>query len=332
MMKTLDPSIQQAQVLSILQSTARSSTDPRVPRGVVDALAALQAISPNVPPTLVVNSPLEGANVSPKGVRFEATVTDPDTKLPPAILVAWFDTDGRVLCIGRVCDSGALSLGDHTIRVAAADEVGGLTETEVHIHVVNTAPTPVISLPVNGSTFFVGQLIGFRGTATDPDEDASGLLLSWSSSRDGALGTGGEISRTLSQGDHVITLQATDQFGASAATSISITVNPPGGGGLPSAQIFAPADDSTFTPGTLIRFTGSGFDPDDGELLDGSLSWSSSIDGFLGTGRQLDAILSPPSQLCNPESRAVHIITLTVTDSAGNQTTFSIVVKIGVIC
>ena len=180
-------------MLSILQSTAIPSTDPRVAKGVVNALAALEAISPNVPPTLVVNSPLEGATVSPRGVRLSATVTDPDTKLPPAIQVVWVDSDDRGLCIGTLCDSGPLSLGDHTIKVNAVDEVGGVTGAEVHIHVVNTAPTPAIALPGNGSLFFVGQLIAFRGSASDPDEDASSLQLAWSSSRDGALGTGAEI-------------------------------------------------------------------------------------------------------------------------------------------
>ena len=177
MMKTLDPAIRQEQVLSILTSTAIPSTDPRVARGVVNALAALEAISPNVPPTLVVNNPLRGATVSPRGVRLSATVTDPDTKLPPAILVAWFDTDESLLCVGTLCDSGPLSLGYYTIKVKAVDEVGGLTETEVHIHVVNTAPTPAIALPGSGSVFFVGQLIAFQGTASDPDQDASSLQL-----------------------------------------------------------------------------------------------------------------------------------------------------------
>ena len=47
---------------------------------------------------------------------------------------------------------------------------------------------------------------------------------------------------------------------------------------------------------------------------------------------ELDKVLSPPTDHCNPDDFAIHILTLTVTDSDGNRSTFSILVKVRAIC
>lgn len=57
-------------------------------------------------------------------------------------------------------------------------------------------------------------------TASDPDGNA----LSWSSDKDGALGTGRLLEKVLSSGRHTITLTAADSNGASNATTIQLTV------------------------------------------------------------------------------------------------------------
>jgi hypothetical protein len=329
MMKALDPSIQQDRVLSILQSTANTSPDPRVARGYVDAFRAVEMVSPNVPPTLVVHAPTEGATLSPKGLTFHATVTDPDTKLAPNVKVQWISLGHGVLCEGTTCASGPLALGDHTLFVTALDPFDGATISVVHFRVANTAPTASITMPGDGASFFDGQLIGFRGTASDPDELIPTSQLSWSSNISGALGTGSDLLTTLPAGAHVITLSATDQFGAVGTDTITINVT--AGSGAPSAQILQPANNLLFEPGTPIQFVGSGFDPEDGELPDSALSWSSDIDGPLGTGRNLSVVLSNASTSCPPESLD-HRVTLTVTDSNGNQRSVTIVVRVGRIC
>ena len=91
----------------------------------------------------------------------------------------------------------------------------------------NVAPTVTITGPASGSTYTAGQRITFAGSATDPEDGAlSGTSLAWSSSRDGALGTGGTLEvNTLTVGTHTVTLRATDSGARTSEATVSVTVN-----------------------------------------------------------------------------------------------------------
>lgn len=73
----------------------------------------------------------------------------------------------------------------------------------------------------------------------------------------------------------------------------------------PTVKITKPAD-KFHVPGSNPKVTpqGSGSDPEDGELPGESLSWTSSKDGFLGTGKSLTVELS---KLSGTE-QTVHVI------------------------
>jgi len=93
--------------------------------------------------------------------------------------------------------------------------------------VVPGGPTATITGPGAGSTYTEGQRVEFRGMATD-DED--GILgddaLSWSSNRDGAIGTGTSLNYNgLSTGTHTVTLTATDSDGLRGTATVNVTVN-----------------------------------------------------------------------------------------------------------
>ena len=93
---------------------------------------------------------------------------------------------------------------------------------------VNNAPTVSITSPADGSTFDSGTTINFAGSASDTEDGDLTASLVWTSDKDGQIGTGGSFSTTLSDGTHTITAQVTDSGGATASSSISITVgNPP---------------------------------------------------------------------------------------------------------
>jgi hypothetical protein len=90
-------------------------------------------------------------------------------------------------------------------------------------------------------------------------------------------------------------------------------------GNEPTALINAPADEATYMPGENVLFAGEGFDLEDGPLADDALTWTSSLDGVLGTGGTVErADLSQGS----------HLITLTVRDSASNEATATITLNI----
>jgi glucose/arabinose dehydrogenase len=92
----------------------------------------------------------------------------------------------------------------------------------------NQRPSVTILQPPPGTTAAESTAITFLGSATDPEDGPlTGAALTWSSSVDGALGTGGSITLpTLSPGQHTITLRATDTEGASGSGTIGLTVTP----------------------------------------------------------------------------------------------------------
>ena len=125
---------------------------------------------------------------------------------------------------GRYSWVAASLIGWAMISACGSDDGGGqITPPPV----VPGGPTATITGPASGSTYTEGQRVEFRGMATD-DED--GMLgddaLSWSSNRDGAIGTGSSLNYNgLSTGTHTITLIATDSDGLRGSATVSVTVN-----------------------------------------------------------------------------------------------------------
>ena len=88
------------------------------------------------------------------------------------------------------------------------------------------APTAVITSPASGFTVNEGTPVRFVGSATDPQDGTLGdAALAWSSSIDGALGTGSPLEvASPSVGVHTVTLTATDSDGNTGAASVSVLV------------------------------------------------------------------------------------------------------------
>lgn len=93
-------------------------------------------------------------------------------------------------------------------------------------------------------------------------------------------------------------------------TSFVPVLIPGGGGGgentSPVVTISSPVDGASFVSGTSISFAGSAIDAEDGDLT-GSLVWTSSKDGPIGTGGSFSVVLSD----------GTHTITASVMDSGG---------------
>ena len=90
-------------------------------------------------------------------------------------------------------------------------------------------------------------------------------------------------------------------------------------GNFPTALIEFPSDQASFVIGENVLLSGDGVDLEDGSLPETALSWTSSLDGALGTGSWLER-----SDL----RLGTHLITLTVRDSAGNQSSASVTIYI----
>lgn len=89
-------------------------------------------------------------------------------------------------------------------------------------------PNVTIASPADSSVFELDALITFQGSATDPDGAAIDSLV-WSSSRDGRLGAGSPLVRSLSLGGHVIRLRAYADDGGTGEASVFVSVELPGG-------------------------------------------------------------------------------------------------------
>lgn len=109
-------------------------------------------------------------------------------------------------------------------------------------------------------------------------------------------------------------VSVSDGFRTTRARSAALTG--PGayagaGGSPPFVDIYHPDDGLTFRKGAPLILHSSGWDLEDDALNGASISWSSDVDGFLATGRRL---------IYPDLSVGVHDITVTATDSGGQQT------------
>src|SRR5207244_11856811 len=139
---------------------------------------------------------------------------------------------------------------------------GGKSASTAISVVVNATPTVAITAPASGAILEIGAATTLTAIASDPEDGSLAPVVAWTSSRDGAIGTGGSITlSTLSAGTHVITASATDSGGKTGRASITVTMN-----ATPTVTITAPAAGSAFEPGAAIALTATAADPEDGDL------------------------------------------------------------------
>jgi hypothetical protein len=81
-----------------------------------------------------------------------------------------------------------------------------------------------ITGPANGTSVVEGTSLTFSGTATDAEDGILSGSLGWTSSEDGALGSGASVNATLSLGTHTITAAVTDGGGLSGNDQITVSV------------------------------------------------------------------------------------------------------------
>jgi hypothetical protein len=94
----------------------------------------------------------------------------------------------------------------------------------------------VITSPANGSSVPQGTPVTFTGTATDTQDGDLTASLAWTSSLQGAIGTGGSFTRSdLVAGTHTITASVTDSGGLSGSNAITLTVQAPAPPNVPGA-------------------------------------------------------------------------------------------------
>jgi hypothetical protein len=134
------------------------------------------------------------------------------------------------------------------------------------------------------------------------DVDDNAVLYYWGGTQATAISIAAGASKTFSQ------------------SLVSGEANaPPPFNQPPVAHITGPANNASFAQGASVSFAGNATDPEDGTLTGGSLVWTSSLDGQIGTGTSFSTTTL---------SVGTHTITLTAKDSQGATGTATITVII----
>ncbi len=95
---------------------------------------------------------------------------------------------------------------------------------------VNTAPTVSIATPANNASFTQGDSVSFSASASDAEDGALSASITWTSSRDGAIGTGASFSTaSLSVGTHTVTASVTDSGNLTTTDTVTVVINAPAG-------------------------------------------------------------------------------------------------------
>jgi hypothetical protein len=262
-------------------------------------------VDANTVPGVTITAPGAGASfVDGDPVSFGGTAIDAQDGDLTAGLAWTSDRDGPIGS-GAAFAISTLSIGTHLITASVSDGHGAVGSATVTIAVsVNTPPAVAITSPANGAAVIGNDPISFTATASDAQDGDLGPGLSWTSDRDGPLGTGASISAPLSVGSHTITASVVDSHGAPASDGISLTVetNEP-----PTVTIASPVDGWSVGATGSVGFAGSATDLEDGDIS-AALSWTSNLDGPIGSGGSFST---------STLSTGTHAITASVIDDQG---------------
>jgi hypothetical protein len=192
-------------------------------------------------------SPNGGSIAAPVTIEFEGSDPDGDTLTFTILYSADDGANWRPVVSGvpqgklTLPELGPLSGSSRgRIKVVASD--GFHTAEDVSdelLTVPNLAPFPSIHSPADGGTYRAGTSVILAGSAFDLEElGLDDRALTWESDRDGKLGTGSELlTRSLSVGQHRITLRARDGSGAEGTAAITITIGDGGAWQAPDDDV-----------------------------------------------------------------------------------------------
>ncbi|HEY3269128.1 MAG TPA: hypothetical protein VGM37_19630 [Armatimonadota bacterium] len=194
---------------------------------------ASRTVTPNAP-TVQMLSPNGGENLTGASAVVSWQGNDADGQ-PLTYALHYSRNNGhtwQVVDTGLTTTSATVNL-DHLpgssnalFRIIATDGVNTTMDDSNAVFTVRSKPpTAGIIGPANNAAYTSADTVVFTGSATDvEDGDLTGSALQWTSSIQGALGSGASASASLLPGTHVITLTATDSDGGKGTASITLVV------------------------------------------------------------------------------------------------------------
>jgi len=237
--------------------------------------------APSPTPAPPANTPpVAGFSVDPGPyiVGHPITFTSTSVDAQGAIAAERWDLNGD----GRFNDASGPSVtwsfstpGPHTVRLRVLDGAGAASTYQTSVYV--DAP-PIAAFSTAPSTVIAGDTVTFTSTSRDPD--GSIAHLDWALDGDGAFNDGHDATTVTRKyptvGVYVVQLQATDDRGATATTSVQVNVvadKPP----LASFSVAPIAP----VVGQSVQFTSRASDPD-GSIA--KLAWDLDGNGAFDNG------------------------------------------------
>ncbi|MEE9189393.1 MAG: S8 family serine peptidase [Candidatus Neomarinimicrobiota bacterium] len=220
-------------------------------------------------------------DINDKRARFSSTGSNAEIAAPGVNVIStrmgggYVNYNGTSMASPHVAGTVALALtagksvnAVRSLLQTTADDLGdpgwdsqygfGLVDAiEMAGGTVNQSPVITVTAPGNNSSFGTGVSIDFEGSAWDAEDLDITYKLSWTSSGDGLIGSGGSFDKILSDGNHTITVEVTDSDGALSTENIVVTVgSPPVGLNVDS---ITPAELTVGTTDNNVEIIGAGF-------------------------------------------------------------------------
>ncbi|MFN8483481.1 MAG: hypothetical protein U0768_10600 [Anaerolineae bacterium] len=196
------------------------------------AVVAARAASEH-PPRVFITDPAPGQVWDGvQTITWQAQDADADSLLSTLFYSAddgasWWPLAADVAGSSLTVDTRELPGGnDAQLRILTSDGFDTAVGQIASLNVPRKAPRVTILAPADGDHVRQEQPVSLTGAGDDPQDGAlAGDRLTWSSDRDGVLGTGEALDvRSLSPGDHTITLTARDSDGVQSTASLRLYV------------------------------------------------------------------------------------------------------------
>ncbi len=242
----------------------------------------------NTAPTCTITAPTDGeVFLSGADETLTADIADADGDTPTSIY--WTTTASGPIADGAATDA-VLPDGAQIVTVQASDGHGNDCSASVSI-VVDQAPTVTVQFPLNLAKVASATPLGLSALVTDPNDVATDLVVSWTDSVAGALGSSNAgndgvatlVAQLASPGPHTLTATVTDPAGATAVASVDVSVDSP-----PGAPTLAISPGSPATADDLVASVTADSVDADGDAV--TYSWLWYLNGTLSDASTTDTL------------------------------------------
>lgn len=273
------------------------------------SLITIPTIDPR--PSIYGLEPMSGSSVPNQNASFRVFASDINGD---SLNISWVSDIDGLLSAETQFTAPNLTPGYHTITLTIENSAGFKREISLIVFAFEGNPgEPVLDInhPLENDSFRTHQRMYAVASAVDFLDgnlcQLGGNQISWVSSLDGELATGCTPSFTfLTAGLHTLTVTATNSANQSVSKSIDIQVSD-GTPDIAITNIFPPGPILETDPVTL---SAAANDADEGNISH-HIIWSSSIQGYLGTGNTITRNLDPGK----------HLFTASVSNALGVENT-----------